>query len=220
MRAATNREFRPQYVDWSTADVEVMLKTMREWWETAGREQVDKVAADAHALTPLIRRPIEERINRMLQVLLLIIIPRVTLASAEAGELLDFVHDIEQHGFPVAVILPALLLLRPDDNTASNLRHSLASLDQQTYLFALRGLVYWLENRPSPQRPEQSPQLPAPPPDLTSRTRGTIVAGRAPTTGLLHLQLSTLRTSTILRYVHTHTHTTCLKPPTSVSEHP
>jgi hypothetical protein len=177
LRESATRDQRRQYVEWTSADVSAMLGTMREWWETGGRAQSANVASTTHALTPLMRGQLRERITRILDILRFIVIPRLLRDSPIVVELFDFVGDIERHGYVVDAVLPALLLLRPNNETASRLRHSLAALDEERYLAAVRGLIYWLENQPSRQRSQQAPQLPTPPPDLLQEL-GTIVAGR------------------------------------------
>lgn len=172
-----------RFVEWTPEEAAAMLQMIVEWWEGSGRVQ----AAQIRSSSPrdfFADPPFQSRVEHILDVLRWVVIPRITSPSPVADQVLGFVGDIERSGVPVGTVLPALLLLRPDDETAVRLRHDLASAETDRYLSALRGLIYWLENQLSPQRPEGAPQLPPLPLGLLQEL-GTIIAWRRQP-GLLH----------------------------------
>jgi hypothetical protein len=194
--ARTARRLAGQrFVEWTAEEAATLLRTVAEWWETSGRAQAALISSAAPR-DVLADEPFRARVEGVLNVLRWIIVPRTSPGSETAGQILALVADFERQGMPVEAVLPALLLLHPDDGTALRLRQALASVETGRYLSALRGLIYWLENQRSPQRPSGAPQLPPPPPELLQGL-GTIIARRRQP-GLLHALDAT---AAIFRYL-------------------
>jgi hypothetical protein len=167
---------RAVYVDWSEEDVGMMFEAIREWWESSGRAQSQRLSSTTFPES-LTVGGLRNRIHDVLNVLACIIIPRISPTSALAAQVLSLVSNIQQQGLPTEAVLPALLMIKDDPEITSRLRQGLASPDEHIYISSLRGLLYWLDNQPTNEILKDKPNLPPIPRDLVHEL-GVIVAVR------------------------------------------
>jgi hypothetical protein len=175
-----------RFINWSRADATLLFKKLRSWWQEEGRELVS--ASGVSPFTGQISDDIcRQRMNYILEALELIVIPRAVVGSRLGSEIVELVNDIDARQVPVERILPALLRLKPDAEkaTASRLRRSFATSDEQRQRAALAGLTSWLRNQVDSSVATKGYQLPRVPDDLLQELGARVANRRQPGLGLV-----------------------------------
>jgi len=172
---ASNR----RYVDWTRDEIRCMVAQMNDWWHA-----LDIVAEEERQggpagvwLQALGQTSYREYISEILDVLRLVVIPRIPDDAEAIKAVTDLVDSLAKHGLPVAAVLPAMQIIQPGRDVAPEMRRALASYEGEFYTSALRGFVHWMQIcRPGPKS-SSAIRLPPPPVDLL-RELGMIVATR------------------------------------------
>ncbi len=165
-----------RFIDWSLEDVGHMVHEIKTWWNESGKSQF----VDAKTRTGLRHfgdRPLSTRLSYILDVLRDIVIPRISSDTTVAADVRNLVADFKLHRVPVVAVLPALQVIDDASDATLDLRSALASPDENTYVSALQGLIYWLKCQGTSKASQGVFLLPDVPVDLV-RELGIIVANR------------------------------------------
>ena len=166
-------------VEWSEDEAAILFHIIHDWWQSSGRAQGQRLSSNA-GMDFLAEGSFRGRIHHILNVLACIVIPRIPRDSPTASEVVRFIAELEQQGQATEAVLPALLLIRDDPDVASRLRHGLVSADEDEYISALRGVLYWVDYAPRGEKSEGARNLPPIPQDLVQELAATVASRRQP----------------------------------------
>jgi len=102
--------------------------------------------------------------------------------SRIARQALGLIREMQRDGMPIYSVLPAFLKYTPDgmSDIACEIRHGLLSSDEDVYLEAARGLIFWLRSQEPRARKSLGFPLPAPPSELISQLGFNLACRRQP----------------------------------------
>ncbi|MCY2995669.1 MAG: hypothetical protein NTY19_48655 [Planctomycetota bacterium] len=168
-----------RFVDWTSDEIRSMVAKMKDWWDhldIAAETQRERGHAGVW-WRALGQTSYREGASEMLDVLRLVVIPRIQDDAETIEVVSNLVQDFAKHGLPVAAVLPAMQAIQPGRDVAPEMRRALASHEPDVYSSALRGLVHWMEILHAGRSSSAAMSLPEPPRDLL-RELGMIIATR------------------------------------------
>ena len=168
-----------EFVDWTRAEAESLFRKIKGWWNEEGRQLL---ATSVHPYAEaMILEPIRSHIDRILDALESIIIPRTRPGTRRATDIVRCVREIGEH-IPVERVLPALLRLEPSaiEATASQLRQGAVARDKRVQLSSLRGMITWAKYQEGSPLAPHGYSLPPLPNDLLQELGYWIASRRQP----------------------------------------
>jgi hypothetical protein len=147
---------RPSRIDWSTGEAELIFVKVSAWWESEGRALAMKLPTFNGLDAIMFADPIKDRLQKIVELLRDVLIPRIGLRSAQAKPLQSLIEELHAANVPVHALLPALLKykIRSVEEVELQLSDGLSSNDELVYLCAVRALVFWVRvNGPIESRP-------------------------------------------------------------------
>ncbi|MFO0849257.1 MAG: SIR2 family protein [Gemmataceae bacterium] len=161
-------------VQWGARDARVMLRHVRNWWQTKGKEEASRLRSySPFGLWVAPRaRPIH---HRVMSVLSQVVIPLLRRQQKSRSEIVSLVHEMAGEGVAVGEILPWLAGIDPTGPHLEQLSQLLADPDPDQFSSAVRGLSWWVQAKSN--QSVNSSFLPDVPPRLLQEL-GQLVGAR------------------------------------------
>lgn len=149
-------------IEWEMNEVAQIHSRIMKWWNDEGN------CSFFERMRPFGNQPIEARVTNILSTLIRVLIPNTDRNSQAASEIAQIISEIETHGFPIEIVLPALLQFTPSKKSevTARLSRGLLSTNERTIKSTLDGIFFWLHECADKRRNRSYYRLPMPPTKL------------------------------------------------------
>lgn len=167
-----NEEDTQKFVDWSSNEAEQLLRKLAACWDDE-RNEFSRLWGNN---VPLISDNLQKYLNIVVQLLSIVILPRLADSEDEIKRLAKrLLSELEQLGMCVLPALPMTLFIDADtyDEIARKLRVNLNSMKEQEVHNAILGFYYWLIH-------SAKQRIPTPPVDIFNELVNRVAYRRQP----------------------------------------
>lgn len=125
------------------SEVLTMLDRIASWWERSGKAELAKRREQPSEYHVLAEGELIDRLEYVLDVLRVIVGPKITPRSDVARRVLVLIRDMSTEEVPISSLAPILSRLSGDQDAILNVKRDLASGERERNLSAIRGITNW-----------------------------------------------------------------------------
>lgn len=181
---------KPQTTDnahivWAPREIASLFSKILLWWNDEGRLLVGGSRPSSQYGQSMTTAPLQIRLGITLEVLRDIVLAKSVRRSRIAVEAIGLVKAMSEVGVATHSIQPALIKFSAADvqTAAGAIQRGLVATDENVYLQAVRGLIFWLRSQDDQRTRPLGYKLPMPPGSLLGQLGCNMASRRQP--GLL-----------------------------------
>ncbi len=158
------------WIDWTASDAAKCFRKVSKWWQEEGRSLSEDKSLSERVFAG---DPLLQRLHSALNMLMVVVLPRIGGNHRLAMELKVFISEVQQRGLNVLALLPAFLSIAPELATSLTweIESGLVSRDRSRASSAVAAVVNWMIRH-------SEGHVPVPPPRRIVSEVANIIATR------------------------------------------